>query len=158
MRRSSRHTWIDWLLRERAFASVLSKTRSACRAGRVFWTGRYPSDLGITHMGVPVPEDTCTLATLLGRAGYHCSNLGKLHFLPHANRDHREIHPAYGFHDLSISDEPGCYQDAYHAWISQVAPDQVDRISPGIPPARASFHDALGMKDSVVHEETGGSI
>jgi arylsulfatase A-like enzyme len=56
-------------------------------------TGQNPSKLGITAMGVPVPETSITLPRLLRPYGYTCANLGKLHFLPHANRDHREAHP-----------------------------------------------------------------
>ena len=89
-----------------------------CMPSRIsFLTGQYPSTLGITHMGVPVPEHTVTLPRLLRNYGYTSANIGKLHFLPHANRDHREIHPAYGFDHLEISDEPGCYEDAYRAWV-----------------------------------------
>ena len=62
-----------------------------CMPSRVsFLTGQYPGTLGITHMGVPVPPDTVTLPRLLKNYGYRSANLGKLHFLPHANRDHRE--------------------------------------------------------------------
>jgi hypothetical protein len=79
-------------------------------------TGQYPATLGITHMGVPLPESTVTLPRLLCAAGYATANIGKLHFLPHANRDHSARHPAYGFDVLQISDEPGVYPDAYRAW------------------------------------------
>ena len=68
-----------------------------CMPSRLsFLTGQYPSTLGITHMGVPVPEDLMTLPRLLKQYGYRTANIGKLHFLPHANRDHRLPHPAYG--------------------------------------------------------------
>ncbi|MCB0091428.1 MAG: sulfatase-like hydrolase/transferase, partial [Caldilineaceae bacterium] len=69
-----------------------------------FMSGQYPSTLGITHMGVPLPQETITLPRLLRNYGYHSSNIGKLHFLPHANRDHRLPHPDYGFDELEISD------------------------------------------------------
>lgn len=128
-----------------------------CMPSRVsFLTGQYPSRLGITHMAVPVPEDTVTAASLFSRSGYRCANLGKLHFLPHANRDHRETHPAYGFDHLCISDEPGCYPDAYHAWVSRVAPDQVDRISVGLPPDRVIHNQVLDLEDPIAHPEAGG--
>jgi len=79
-----------------------------CMPSRVsFLTGQYPSTLGITHMGVPVPAATVTLPTLLRPYGYTSANIGKLHFLPHANRDHREPHPSYGFDHLEVADEPG---------------------------------------------------
>ena len=65
-----------------------------CMPSRLsFLTGQYPSTLGITHMGVPVPADTVTLPRLLGPYGYRSANIGKLHFQPHANRDHRTYHP-----------------------------------------------------------------
>ena len=127
-----------------------------CMPSRVsFLTGQYPSTLGITHMGVPVPEDTVTAATLFGRAGYRCANLGKLHFQPHGNRDHREVHPAYGFDHLCLSDEPGCYEDNYHAWVSRVAPDEIDRLSPGLPPARATWQEVMGIADPIDHPQAG---
>ena len=44
-------------------------------------------------MGVPVPDDTPILPHYLRNYGYKSANIGKLHFQPHACRDHREIHP-----------------------------------------------------------------
>ena len=50
-----------------------------CMPSRVsFLTGQYPSTLGITHMGVPVPEDMLTLPRMLKPYGYRCANVGKL--------------------------------------------------------------------------------
>ena len=123
-----------------------------CMPSRVsFLTGRYPSSLGITHMGVPVPEDMLTLPRMLGPYGYRCANVGKLHFLPHANRDHREPHPSYGFDVLEESDEPGPYEDAYRAWVRHQAPELMDAVSPGLPPAAETWYRALGIKDTVTH-------
>lgn len=116
-----------------------------------FLTGQYPSTLGITHMGVPLPREAITLPKLLGPYGYRTGNIGKLHFLPHANRDHREPHPAYGFDCLEISDEPGCYEDAYFAWVRAKAPDQLDSISVGLPPNARVWREALGIEDVVAH-------
>jgi len=118
-----------------------------------FLTGQYPSTLGITHMGVPVPEDTVTLPRLLRNFGYTSANIGKLHFLPHANRDHREVHPAYGFDHLEISDEPGPYEDAYRAWVRRLAPDQMDHVSVGLPPAAETWYRMMRVQDTVVHPE-----
>ncbi|MGB3734749.1 MAG: sulfatase-like hydrolase/transferase [Ilumatobacter sp.] len=116
-----------------------------CMPSRIsMLTGRYPSSLGITHMGVPVPEDTATLATHLGRVGYHCANIGKLHFLPHANREHRDLHPAYDFDHLQISEEPGVYEDAYWSWLRERAPTPASRPSAPLPPARAIWHELMG--------------
>ena len=89
-----------------------------CMPSRIsFLTGQYPSTLGITHMGVPVPPETLTLPRMLAAFGYISANIGKLHFLAHANRDHRKIHPRYGFDHLEVSDEPGSYEDTYRAWV-----------------------------------------
>ncbi len=123
-----------------------------CMPSRVsMLTGQYPSALRITHMAVPVPADTITLPRLLRNYGYLSANIGKLHFLPHSNRDHREIHPDYGFDHLEISDEPGCYEDAYRAWVRRHAPDQLDLISLGLPPRAETYYQVMGIKDGIQH-------
>jgi len=118
-----------------------------------FLTGQYPGTLGITHMGVPVPPETVTLPRLLRNAGYRSANIGKLHFLPHANRDHRTVHPDYGFDQLEIADEPGPYEDAYRAWVRRIAPDQLDLISLGLPPNAAIWREAMGVDDPIAHPD-----
>ncbi len=123
-----------------------------CMPSRVsMLSGRYPSSLGITHMGVPVPEDLMTLPRILKQYGYRTANIGKLHFLPHANRDHRLPHPAYGFDQLEIADEPGVYEDAYRAWARSKAPEQMDGISAGIPPASRLWQRTMGVEDGIAH-------
>jgi arylsulfatase A-like enzyme len=117
-----------------------------------FLTSQYCSQLGIFQNGVTVPEETPTLATFLSNYGYRTGNIGKLHFLPHANRDHMDPHPFYGFDSLVISDEPGCYEDAYRAWARNRAPAQMDNISLGLPPARATWERQMGSED-IVHPE-----
>jgi len=125
-----------------------------CMPSRIsFLTGQYPSALGITHMGVPVPEETITLPRLLRPYGYATANVGKLHFLPHACRDHRDPHPDYGFDHLEISDEPGSYEDAYRAWVRRQAPDQLDYVSVGEAPAYQVWKQTMGLQDTVVHPE-----
>ena len=127
-----------------------------CMPSRVsFLSGQYPSTLGITHMGVPVPEDTEVLPHYLKRAGYRTANIGKLHFLPHANREHRAPHPAYGFDQLEISDEPGVYEDAYRAWVRRKDPAQLEHLSVGLPPARRVYLDVMGIEDEVAHPPKG---
>jgi len=128
-----------------------------CMPSRIsFLTGQYPSALGITHMGVPVPEETITLPRLLRAYGYRSANIGKLHFLPHANRDHRMPHPDYGFDHLEISDEPGVYEDAYRAWVRRQAPEQLDYLSVGLPPATATWYETMRVHDTVKHPQQGG--
>ncbi|TBL81943.1 sulfatase [Paenibacillus thalictri] len=125
-----------------------------CMPSRIsFLSGRYPSALRITHMGVPVPQDTVTLPRMLNNYGYVCGNIGKLHFLPHANRDHRSVHPDYGFAHLEISDEPGSYEDAYRAWIRAKDPSQLEYASLGLPPAAQVWYDTMKVRDGIPHPE-----
>jgi len=126
-----------------------------CMPSRIsFLTGQYPGTLGITHMGVPVPPEIQTLPKILGTAGYTSANIGKLHFLPHANRDHRQVHPRYGFDHLEVADEPGSYEDAYRAWVRRKDPTQLPHISVGLPPARIVWNDTMGWQDPVPHPTT----
>lgn len=120
-------------------------------------TGQYPSRLGIFQNGAPVPEAAAPLPSLLGAAGYHCANIGKLHFLPHANRDHRETHPSYGFHLLRVSDEPGSYDDAYRAWVALRAPDQLEHISLGLPKHAADWRAIMGEVETGVNHPARGA-
>lgn len=98
-------------------------------------TGQYPNALGCACNGVELPEDAMTLHRLLKPYGYFTANIGKLHFRCHSNRDHRDPHPDYGFDVLILSDEPGCYDDAYIKWVERLAPDQVERCRCATPPA-----------------------
>lgn len=118
-----------------------------------YMTGRYPSELRIFQNGVTMPEDVQTVPEYFSNYGYATANIGKLHFLPHANRDHSLTHPDYGFDHLEISDEPGCYHDAYRAWVKKKAPDQLDDISVGLPPAAEKWHEAVGIEDGIEHPD-----
>jgi arylsulfatase A-like enzyme len=80
-------------------------------------------------------EDVWTLPRILGGYGYTTANIGKLHFKNHSNRDHREPHPAYGFDTLILSDEPGCYDDAYIQWVTAHDATQVENCRVSTPPA-----------------------
>ncbi len=112
-------------------------------------SGRYPGATTVTSNGIPMPQNVRCIQHMLGDAGYFTGVIGKLHFLPHAARDHREAHPAYGFDHLQISDEPGCYRDAYREWVRQQAPSQLDAINCGLPPARASWERMMGWQGTV---------
>ena len=116
-----------------------------------YLTGQYPSQLGIFTNGISLPEETETLPRMLAPRGYHSTNIGKLHFQNHANRDHRERHPDYGFDHLEISDEPGTYRDAYRAWVKQVAPDQLDSVSTGPSPAHEEWCKLMDIDTGVKH-------
>jgi len=98
-------------------------------------SGRYPSCTGCTCNGIEMRPDVPTLHTVLKPYGYHAASIGKLHFKNHSNRDHREPHPAYGFDTLIVSDEPGCYDDAYIKWVAEKDASQVANCRVGTPPA-----------------------
>jgi arylsulfatase A-like enzyme len=98
-------------------------------------SGRYPSALGTTCNGIEMPPDVPHLATILKPYGYHAASIGKLHFKCHSNRDHREPHPSYGFDTLVLSDEPGCYEDAYVKWVKERDRSQLENCQVGTPPA-----------------------
>lgn len=145
---------LDRLAREGVNFDRYFVQNPVCMPSRIsFLSGQYPSTLKITHMGVPVPEEVVTLPRALRQFGYTTANIGKLHFLPHANRDHRALHPSYGFDVLEISDEPGCYEDAYRAWVRQKSPESLDLVSPGLPPAAEVWYETMKVKESVVHPE-----
>lgn len=100
-----------------------------------FLTGRYCSSLHIGTNGIVFPKEEYTLPRLLKPYGYHTAQLGKLHFDPHARRDHRDPTDTYGFDTFILSDEPGCYDDAYTKWVERVCPEQLDRVRTMLPPA-----------------------
>lgn len=126
-----------------------------CMPSRVsMLSGRYPHDLRILANGTPVPEDVVTLPTILSRQGYYTANIGKLHFVTHANRDYRQPHPAYGFDHLEISDEPGPYDDAYRAFVRQRMPDQLEHISRFVyPPASRKWREIVGLDEGIEHPD-----
>lgn len=96
-------------------------------------TGKYPSQLNIGDNGVPLPESEMIISNYLRGYDYHCSQIGKLHFLPHTNRWHTDPHPSYGFDNIILSDEPGCYDDAYIKWVSLRDEEQVQKVRIGLP-------------------------
>ncbi|MFO7870466.1 MAG: sulfatase-like hydrolase/transferase [Kiritimatiellia bacterium] len=98
-------------------------------------SGTYPSAAGCCVNGVEYPEEAPHLATFLKAEGYHTANIGKLHFKNHSNRNHRLAHPSYGFDTAIISDEPGCYDDAYIDWVRERDPAQVENCRCDTPPA-----------------------
>ena len=60
-----------------------------------FLTGRYCSSTGVGGNGPEFPPDLTPINQLLSAYGYHGAQIGKLHFVPHSNRDHRDPTPTY---------------------------------------------------------------
>src|SRR5262249_23207736 len=108
-----------------------------CSPSRMsFLTGRYCSSLGIGMNGLPFPDDALTSHQLFKPYGYDTGQIGKLHFYPTSNRDHRMPYPEqYGFDTFVITDDNGCYEDAYIKWVETLQPDMVDKVWTCPPPA-----------------------
>jgi arylsulfatase A-like enzyme len=145
---------LDRLAREGTNFDHCFAQNPVCMPSRIsMMTGQYCSALNITHMAVTVPEKTLTIQKILKHYGYYNALIGKLHYLPHSNRDHRDLHPLYDFDHMELSDEPGCYEDAYRAWVRRKAPEQIDNISLGLPPVTQHWQRITGYKDGIKHPE-----
>lgn len=125
----------------------------ACAPNRAsLMTGRYPHAHGVISNGVKMPLDEVTLTHLLRQAGYYTGQMGKLHFWPHKDRDHREPHPPYGFHQMRISDEPGPYDDAYGRWLWAQGADVREKARINMPADRPLFeHYVFEGEDHTTH-------
>ena len=104
-----------------------------------FLSGRHCSSTGVGRSGVPLPPDIVSVQQLLKPYGYRTAQIGKLNFDPHAKRDHRNPTGTYGFDRFVLSDEPGCYDDAYIKWVQAVAPDQLPGVRAALPPAAKHY-------------------
>lgn len=125
---------LDSLIKEGVNFENYYVNNPVCMPSRMcMLTGKYPSQLGIGDNGIPLPESEMTIADYLKSYDYQCAQIGKLHFLPHTNRNHLDPHPNYGFDSLIVSDEPGCYDDSYIKWVESKADDQVDKVRVGLP-------------------------
>ncbi len=112
----------------------------ACAPNRAsLFTGRYPHSHGIMANGIKLPDDEITLTRVLRDNGYYTGNFGKLHFWPHAGRNHREFHPWWDFHQMLLSDEPGCYDDDYGLWLNAQGPEVRRKANVRMPPASLEF-------------------
>ncbi len=97
------------------------------------WTGRYPMNHTVSQNGIALPREIPNIAHCLKNAGYRTMNVGKLHFQPHfgPDRDHtknREAYAGYGYDLYEMSDEPGCYDDAYIDWVRANAPQHLEAL------------------------------
>jgi len=95
-----------------------------------FMTGQYPCRTGVLCNGQALPpERGPTCAEIFGAAGYETAQCGKLHFEPH---DEMDLDPTprgrYGFDYMALSEEPGCYQDAYVNWLRARHPEHLEEM------------------------------
>ncbi len=112
----------------------------ACTPNRAsLMTGRYPNAHGLISNGIMLPDDEATLTHVLREAGYYTGQMGKLHFMPHKDRDHREPYKPYGFHQMRLSDEPGPYDDAYGRWLWAKGKDVREKARVKMPGERPRF-------------------
>lgn len=121
----------------RLFANAFCNSPVCMPSRQSMLSGRYPSTLGVRCNGIEMdPSIECIQHVLAGH-GYHTAQLGKLHFKNHASpfRDHTEPHPSYGFDTCIVSDEPGCYEDPYLAWVRAHDPAAVPHCMVDTPPA-----------------------
>ena len=141
---------LDRLAASGALLERFSVQAPVCMPSRAsMLSGRYPNAAGVTCNGPRMPEGVRCIQHMLSDAGYFTGMIGKLHFLPHSARDHREPHPRYGFDHLQVCDEPGCYRDAYREWVAEQDPSQLDAVNCGLPPARAQWEQMMGWRGSV---------
>ncbi len=125
----------------------------ACAPNRAsLMSGRYPHAHGVMSNGIKMPQDEVTITHVLRDAGYYTGQMGKLHFWPHKDRDHREPHPPYGFHQMRLSDEPGPYDDAYGRWLWAQGEDVREKARVNMPGERPAFeHYVFEGDDSTTH-------
>lgn len=144
---------LDRLAREGTSFTGCCTVGVACSPNRAsLFTGRYPSSHGIMNNGIPLRETEVTLTHILRDRGYYTGQMGKLHFWPHARRNHREYHPPYGFHQMRLSDEPGCYDDAYGLWLDAQGPDVRRKANVTMPGERDRFeHYTFAGDEKTTH-------
>ena len=131
---------MDRVAREGVTFTLCTTVGVACAPNRAsLFTGRYPNAHRLMTNGIPMPQGEVTLTHVLREAGYYTGQMGKLHFLPHSGRNHREPHPPYGFHQMRISDEPGCYDDAYGLWLDAQGPEVRRKANVKMPGQRGVF-------------------
>ncbi len=144
---------MDRLVREGATFRSHFTVGVACAPNRAsLMTGRYPHAHGVISNGIKMPQGEVTLTHILRNKGYYTGQMGKLHFWPHKDRDHREAHPPYGFHQMRLSDEPGPYDDAYGRWLWAQGKEVREKARVNMPGERPSFeHYVFEGDDSTTH-------
>ena len=117
-----------------------------------FMTSCYPPQTGVLDNGQELPADFHpTAARCFKAGGYRAVQIGKLHLQGHEDHDldPRARHD-YGFEVLQISEEPGCYEDAYRTWLRGEYPDLVGTFTVPRPmsPARHTERETFRVLDA----------
>ncbi len=132
---------LDALAQEGALFQKFFVQNPVCTPSRFsMLTGRYCSSTGVGSNGHKFPSHLTPVNELLSPYGYHTAQIGKLHFDPHAKRNHKDPTSRYGFDTFILSDEPGCYDDAYTKWVESIDPGMVSGIRTSLPPAAEYFN------------------
>ncbi|MFH1377698.1 MAG: sulfatase-like hydrolase/transferase [Planctomycetota bacterium] len=120
---------IDRLVNDGVSFSNCFAQNPLCMPSRCsFMTGLYPQQTGVDQNGHSLPADfEPTVASCFNAGGYQTVQIGKLHFEPHEDRD---LDPKpknhYGFDIMYLSEESGCYEDAYMTWLRTEHPEYVN--------------------------------
>ena len=120
---------IDRLVNEGISFTQCYAQNPLCMPSRCsFMTGLYPQQTGVDQNGHTLRANFYpTVAHCFNAGGYETVQIGKLHFEPHEDRD-LDPRPKndYGFDIMYLSEEPGCYEDAYMTWLRTEHPDLVN--------------------------------
>ncbi len=132
---------MDRIAREGVNFTQAQTVGVACAPNRAsLFSGRYPNAHGVLRNGIKMPETEVTLTHILRENGWYTGQMGKLHFWPHAGgRNHREYHSPYAFHQMRLSDEPGCYDDAFGRWLDAQGPEVRRKANVPMPGERKAF-------------------
>lgn len=113
-----------------------------------FMTGQYPCRTGVLTNGQTLPpERGPTCAEVFRAAGYETAQIGKLHLEPHDDMDLDPTpHRRYGFEYMALSEEPGCYDDAYTRWLRGRYPEHAETMRVPRPDERVHRGDSFDCR------------
>lgn len=112
-----------------------------CMPSRIsMLTGRYCSSTHVGKNGQSFPPHLTPVNQLLKPYGYVTAQIGKLHFEPHVRRCHKNPTSTYGFDVFILSDEPGCYDDAYTKWVESINPEMLPKVRCSLPPSAFKYN------------------
>jgi arylsulfatase A-like enzyme len=161
---SAMHTPVlDSLVRNGVSFSHCYANNPLCMPSRCsFMTGCYPTRTGVLENGHELdPAFEPVVAREFARAGYQPVQIGKLHFQGHEDHDldPRARH-AYGFEIFELSEEPGCYDDAYTRWLRGEHPDLVDtfRVPRPLSRERHRERERFAVLEAPAHASHSGWV